>query len=66
MACCLKIIFNKELLVFNALFILRGYSLKETSLKRNLGSPVKNYPKVSLIYLSESVIGLILIDCDTV
>ena len=59
-------VFNKELLVYNALFILRGYSLKETSLKRNLGSPVKNYPKVSLIYLSESVIGLILIDCDTV
>ena len=33
---------------------------------RNLGSPVKNCPKVSLIYLSESVRrGFILIDCDS-
>ena len=49
----------------NVLFIFLGHSLKETSLKRNPESPVKNCPKVSLIYLSQSVRrGLILIDCD--
>ena len=35
--------------------------------KRDLGSPVKNCPEVSLIYLSESVRrGLILTGCDMI
>ena len=55
------IIFNKELLVYNVLVILR----RKHHFKRNVGSQVKNCPKVSLIYLSESVRkGLILIGCD--
>ena len=49
------IIFNKELLVYNILVILRGYSLKKTSFQEESGSQVKNCPMSSLIYLSESV-----------
>ena len=38
---------------------------KKHHFKRNLGSSVRNWPKISLIYLSESVRrGLILIGCD--
>ena len=63
MTCCFDD--YKGLLVYNVLVILRGYSPKKTLFKRNLGSQVKNCPKVSLIYLSESVRrGLILIGCD--
>ena len=59
------IIFNKELLVYNFLVILRVILRRKCHFKRNLGSPVKNCPKVSLIYLSESVRGgSISFDCD--
>ena len=58
----LMIIFNKGLLVYNVLAILR----RKHYFKRNLGSPVKSCPNVSFIYLSESVKrGLILIVIST-
>ena len=60
------IIFNTELLlvlVYNVLLILR----KQHHFKRNLGSSVKNCPKVSLICLWKSVRrGPILIGCDNI
>ena len=60
MTCCLKIIFNKELLV-NERLVYSVRLFPEGNILRNLESPVKNCPKVSLNVYEFYIILIVII-----